>query len=147
MLTWKALVIFAVVSIISIAAVAKGNFQAEGKVFEVESRNGEVEFRFKGKITMSYATALIDDPKRQWNHIALESTDVPIRIGDWTRRHKPDQVATHPDTQLIYTELSNFAKSGQLVQLSIDNPSLTFSNVGVLVNISGTYVYARTSGG
>ena len=124
-------------------AQAKGIFQAQGKVIEVREDQGAVAFRFVGWISFGYATAPDSHPKRRWKDMGWDAADGWGRIGDWTEPSKPGEKAGRPDPQAAYVTLSGFAKAGQRIQFSIDNPGLFFSNRGQLMRVSGTQVYAH----
>lgn len=141
---WK---IVALAMAVAVAPVAypKGNFQARGTISNVERHGVEINFRFAGTMSVGYATAPRSDPKRKWSNIALDAADVTVHISDWTQAHHPSEKAAQPETERIFALLTELMKSGSVVQLSVDNPSLSFSNVGELTRVSGTFVYARIS--
>jgi hypothetical protein len=132
-------------STMTVAAVAKGNFQAQGIVSEVQRSGDAITFRFVGRIQLVYSSGAID-PQAPQKLIEFESASVLIHVAGWIQRYNPTEAAEQPDTELTYTTLAALAKSERLVVLSVDNPSLTFSNTGSPVQVSGTYVYARESG-
>lgn len=121
---------------------AKGNFQAQGTISDVQRHGVEITFRFSGSVSLGYATAPQGDAARTWEQVALRATGIEIHIGDWTQVHRPSEKASQPDTERIYSRLSELMKAGSIVQLSVDNPSLSFSNIGELTGVSGTFVYA-----
>jgi hypothetical protein len=122
---------------------AKGIFQAQGKVIEVRKEESAVAFRFVGWISSGYATAPDAHPKRRWKDMRWDSTDVWVRVGDWTEPNNPDQKADRPDPGAAYATLTEFMNAGQRVQFSIDNPGFFFSNKGQLMRVSGTQIYAN----
>lgn len=124
------------------AAHAKGIFQAEGKIAELQRDKDAITFRFVGWISFGYATAPDDHPKRRWKDISWDAADIAVRVGDWTQRYKPAEKADRPDAEQIHATLSELVKSGRPIGFSLDNPSLSFSNKGQLVRASGTYIYA-----
>lgn len=125
------------------AAQAKGIFQAEGKITELQKNGNVITFRFVGQISFGYATAPETHPKRKWRNIGWDAADISVRIGDWTKRYKPSEKDAHPDAEQIYKNLSELAKADRLIQFSLDNPTFSFSNNGQLLRVSGTYIYAR----
>lgn len=143
---WNAVALLAVVLAVSPAAYAKGIFQAEGRISELQRRGDEITFRFVGKISFGYSTAPNTDPRRQWKDIDFEATDISVQVGDWTQPHKPAERADPPVADRIYAKLSDLTKIGRAVRFSVDNPSLSFSNVGQLVRVSGTFIYAQDPG-
>jgi hypothetical protein len=138
---WKSFPFLIAALLFSTTVAAKGNFQAEGKLFEVRKSGEEVTFRFVGGLSLTYLSTATTQ-----NLITLESADVVVHIRNWTQEHNPSVAAGRPDTERVFTALARLAETGRAVKLSIDNPSLTFSNVGRLTELSGTYVYARESG-
>jgi len=141
----KLLIVLAAVLTVSPVAYSKGIFQAEGKIAEIERRGDAITFRLVGKISFGYATAPDGDPKRRWKDIAWDAADVAVHIGDWTQPFKPSERADRPETERIYATLSKLLKTGRAIQFSVDNPSLSFSNVGQLMRVSGTFIYPRGS--
>jgi hypothetical protein len=142
---WKSLVAAFVGTLFLSAALAKGNFQGEGIVSEVQKSGEEVTFRYVGSISLAYATAPAGDPKRQWNSITVDTANILVRIRNWTESHNPSKRANLPDVDRIFQMLSALAVPGRKVVISVDNPSLSFSNLGDLTAIDGTYVYAVES--
>jgi hypothetical protein len=138
---WKFLPSLIAALLMSTTAAAKGNFQAEGKLSEVRTNGEEVTFRFVGGLSLTYSFTATTQ-----NLISLESADVVVHIRNWTQEHNPSVAAGRPDTERVFATLSTLAETGRTVKVSIDNPSLTFSNLGQLTELSGTYVYARESG-
>jgi hypothetical protein len=134
-----------VVLAIAIAAYAKGAFQAEGTISDLQTRPDEITLRFTGKISLGYATTAASD-STQWKDLDINTLGVTLTIHDWTSRHRPDQKADPAETDReisrIYTELAEYAKSSRPLRISIDNPQLTFSNDGQLVRVSGTFIYS-----
>ena len=132
-----------VVLAMAFPAHAKGAFQAEGKISDVQTRANEVTLRFTGQISLGYATAPPGDSSTQ--DLNITTAGVTLKIRDWTRRHRPDEKADPAETareiDRIYTNLADLAKGGRTVRVSIDNPQLAFSNVGQLVGVSGTFIY------
>ncbi len=124
-------------------ANAKGIFQAEGKITELQKNGDVITFRFIGTISFGYATAPDRNPKRKWRDIGWDATDISVKIGDWTRPYKSTERDAHPDAQSIYKTLSDLAKTDRSIQFSLDNPTFTFSNTGQLLKVSGTYIYPR----
>jgi hypothetical protein len=143
--SWKVLTVFAAALAVSPVAYPKGIFQAEGKIAQLERRGDAIMFRFVGTISFGYATAPDADPRRRWKHIAWEAADVAVYIGEWTQPFKPSKRADHPETERIYATLSELMKTGHGIQFSVDNPSLSFSNVGQLMRVSATFIYPRGS--
>jgi hypothetical protein len=141
----KVLIVLAAVLTVSSVAYPKGIFQAEGKIAQLERRGEAITFRFVGKISFGYATAPDADPRRRWKDIAWDATDVAVHISDWTQPFKPSVRADRPETERIYATLSELMKTGRAIQFSVDNPSLSFSNVGQLTRVSGTFIYPRGS--
>jgi hypothetical protein len=72
-------------------AHAKGIFQAQGKVTQVERAGDSVTFRFAGWISSGYATAPDSNPKRRWQNMRWDAVDVPVTLGDWTQLHEPER--------------------------------------------------------
>jgi|SRR5882672_866147 len=130
---------------LAVAAHAKGAFQAEGTISDVQTRAGEVSLRFAGKISLGYATASPSDSTTPWKELNVTTAGVTLTIRDWTRRHRPDQKAdpAEIDREIgrVHKDLTDFAEPGRPLRLSIDNPQLTFSNDGQLVGVSGTFIY------
>jgi RNase P/RNase MRP subunit p29 len=46
-------------------------------------------------------------------------------------------------TDEMHTALTGFEKGARRIQFSLDDPTLSFSNRGQLVRVSGTRIYAR----
>ena len=124
------------------AAQAKGIFQAQGKIADVRQSNDSITFRFTGWISFGYATAPDDSPKRIWKNMRWDKADVTVQVGNWTQRYEPTEKATQSDAAQVLPTLSELAGSGRQMSFSIDNPTLSFSNRGQLVGVSGTYIYA-----
>lgn len=141
--TFGKLALCATLLAVSCAADAKSIFQAQGKIAEVRQKGDSITFRFTGWITFGYATAPDDNPKRRWKDLGWDYVDVTVQVGNWTQRTKPSEKATQSDAAQILRALSELASAGSQVQFSIDNPTLSFSNRGDLVSVSGTYVYAK----
>ena len=125
------------------AAGAKGIFQAQGKIADVRQTDGSITFRFTGSISFGYATAPDDNPKRRWKDLHWDYVDLTVQVGNWTQRSKPSERAAQSDAAQILPALSELASAGRQMQFSIDNPTLSFSNRGELIGVSGTYVYAN----
>ena len=127
-------------------AHAKGSFQAEGTISDLQRRGDEVTLRFAGKISFAYATAPAGDSRREWKDLNVIAAGVTLKIRDWTRRNTPGEKAApaelNRELDSIYTGLSDLARAGRIVRISIDNPQLSFSNIGELVGVSGTFIYA-----
>ncbi len=121
------------------AAHAKGAFQAEGTISDVQTRADEVTLRFTGQISLGYATAPAGDSSTQ--DLNITTAGVTLKIRDWTRRHSPDEKADPAEIaremDRIYANLADLATGRRTVRVSIDNPQLAFSNVGQLVGVSG----------
>ena len=134
-----------VVLAMAFPAHAKGAFQAEGTISDVQTRADELTLRFTGKISLGYATASAGDSSTQWKDLNIITSGVTLKIRDWTRRHGPDEKADPAEIareiNRIYTDLADLAKGRRTVRVSIDNPQLAFSNVGHLVGVSGTFIY------
>ena len=140
--TFGTLALCAILLAAACAAEAKGIFQAQGKIADVREKDDSITFRFTGWISFGYATAPEDNPKRRWKDLRWDYADVTVQVGNWTQRTKPFEKATQSDAAQILRALSELASAGRQMQFSIDNPTLSFSNRGELVGVSGTYVYA-----
>jgi hypothetical protein len=140
-MVWKSLTTVLSATLLLSTAFAKGNFQAQGVVSEVRKNDTEVSFRYVGSLSLGYATTTASNPKRQWKIIEVDDANVLVRINHWTEKHEPSKRARVPDTDAVFQKLSALATPMQKVRLSIDNPSLTFSNLGELTAIDGTYAY------
>ncbi len=127
-------------------AHAKGIFQAQGRISEVERAGDTLTFRFTGWISFGYASAPDSDPKRRWRDMGWDKADVRVRIGEggWTRRYKDTERDDRPDVDAVQPSLVATARSPEKATFSVDNPGLTFSNRGELVGVTGTYIYARS---
>lgn len=136
-------ILFCVLAGICVVAQAKGIFQAQGRVTEVQRSGDGITFRFAGWITAGYATAPEKDPKRRWVDIGWNSVDVPVSLGEWTRRDDSRVKDERPDVDATFAELRRLAASGHKVMFSVDNPGLIFTNRGELARVSGTYIYAH----
>jgi hypothetical protein len=142
---WSRTIALVVVLAIASTAHAKGSFQAEGIISDFQRRGDEVTFRFTGRISSTYATAPAGDSRREWKDLTVIAAGITLKIGDWTRRNKPDERADPAEVgrevDRVSTDLSALAKVGRAVRISVDNPQLTFSNIGALVRASGTFIY------
>jgi hypothetical protein len=143
-MNWRALALLAALTVAP-AVSAKGIFQAEGVISDVQRRDNEVTFRFAGTISFGYATAPNANPTRQWKDVNFVVTDIPVQVSGWTSVRNPGVSAEAAEIDRICSKLAELAKSGRRVRFSLDNPMLSFSNVGELVRASGTYVYAVES--
>ena len=139
--SWKVLVAMLALGLTPVT-YAKGNFQAQGTIADVQKQGIDITFKFSGSLSLGYATAPQGDAARKMEQVALRVTGIEIHIGDWTQAHRPSEKASKPDVERIYSRLSDLMKAGSIVQLSVDNPSLSFSNTGELTGVSGTFVYA-----
>jgi hypothetical protein len=142
---WSTLALLAVL-VVAPAAHAKGIFQAEGAISELQRHGDEVTFRFVGKLSFGYATAPDSDPRRQWKDLSFVATDIAVRVDGWTRARSPAVRADDAEVDQIFAKLAELQKTGRAVRFSLDNPNLSFSNVGQLVRASGTFIYAVDSG-
>jgi hypothetical protein len=124
-------------------AQAKGIFQAQGKITQVQKDGNAITFRFSGWISSGYATAPDSDPKRRWRDLGWDSADVAVTLGDWTQALKSESKDERPDLDTLYASLRDLADRNRLVVFSLDNPGLQFSNKGQLKRVSGTYIYPR----
>jgi hypothetical protein len=59
-------------------AQAKGIFQAQGKITQVQKAGDTITFRFSGWISSGYASAPDSDPKRRWRSLRWDTVDVPV---------------------------------------------------------------------
>jgi len=143
MMTPKKFAVLAIILAVWSVVHAKGIFQAEGKIAELQMNQGAITFKFAGRISFGYATAPDTHPKRQWRDVDWEGTNITVSVGDWTQAYKPTERADYPDTERRYTTLLGLMKTGHSIQFSLDNPSLSFSNSGQLIRVSGTQIYAR----
>jgi hypothetical protein len=123
------------------AAHAKGVFQAEGLIRDIEKGSDAIVFRFVGKLSFGYASAPDTHPRRRWRDIAWEFVDVPVQVSHWTRRNKPGERSDEAEAERAYESLARLAAAGRPVRFSLDNPGLSFSNRGQLVGVSGTQIY------
>jgi hypothetical protein len=141
----RTIALFVVLAMAS-TAHAKGSFQAEGIISDFQRRGDEVTLKFTGKISSTYATAPAGDSRREWKDLTVIAAGITLKIGDWTRRNKPDETADRAEVDRevdrISADLSDLVKAGGAVRISVDNPQLTFSNIGELVRASGTFIYA-----
>ena len=126
----------------SCAVEAKGIFQAQGRISQVQREGDTITFRFAGWISSGYASAPDESPKRRWHDMGWDAVDVPVTLSGWTRAHETESRDDHPDVDRIFAELTDFAIRGRRVGFSVDNPGFQFSNKGQLKRVSGTYVYA-----
>lgn len=127
----------------SVDAQAKGIFQAQGKITQVQKDGNAITFRFSGWISSGYATAPDSDPKRRWRDLGWDSADVAVTLGDWTQPLKSESKDERPDIETLYASLRDLADRDRRVVFSLDNPGLHFSNKGQLKRVSGTFIYAR----
>ena len=127
------------------SALAKGNFQAEGFLSDVQVQGTVLTFRYVGSLELAYATAPAGSPQALMKSLKFEAVDVPVRIENWTERYDPVKRAASPDVAQVAEALSTLAATKRRVLISIDNPVLSFSNIGQLTHVSGSYVYARES--
>src|SRR5258708_29402235 len=88
-----------------LGAQAKGIFQAQGRISEVERAGDTLTFRFTGRISFGYATAPDSDPKRRWRDMGWDKADVRVRIGEWTRGYKDPDRDDPPDLDAIQASL------------------------------------------
>ena len=126
-----------------VPAQAKGIFQAQGRITQVQKAGDSITFRFSGWISSGYASAPDSDPKRRWHDIRWDAVDVPVTRGDWTQLHEPERKDERPNVDVLFASLRGLAERGRLVVFSLDNPGLHFSNTGQLKRVSGTYIHAR----
>jgi hypothetical protein len=124
-------------------AQAKGIFQAQGKIMQVQKAGDSITFRFAGWISTGYASAPDSNPKRRWYNLRWDAVDVPVTLGDWTQLHDPERKDERPDVETLHASLRELSDRGRLVVFSVDNPGLHFSNRGQLTRVSGTRIYAR----
>jgi hypothetical protein len=124
-------------------AQAKGIFQAQGRIAQVQRAGNAITFRFSGWITSGYASAPDSNPKRRWHNMGWDAADVSVTLGDWTRPHEPERADERPDVDALYASLRDLAERGRTVVFSLDNPGLHFTNRGQLTRVSGTQIYAR----
>jgi hypothetical protein len=123
-------------------AQAKGIFQAQGKIAQVQKNGNAITFRFSGWITSGYATAPDSNPKRRWHDMRWDTANVAVTLGDWTQLHEPERKDDRPDVDALYASLRDLSERGRLVVFSVDNPGLHFSNGGQLTRVSGTRIHA-----
>ena len=90
-------------------AHAKGIFQAQGRITELQRSGDTITFRFAGWISSGYATAPDTNPKRRWRDIRWDAVDVPVTIVEWTRPNEPGQRDERPDVDAIYANLRELA--------------------------------------
>jgi len=126
-------------------ALAKGNFQAEGFVSDVQVQGTVLTFRYVGSLKLAYATAPAGNPRQQWKTVEFEAVDVTVRIEHWTEGHNPSKQTATPDIAQVAKMLSDLAATKRKALIAIDNAALAFSNIGQLTQVSGSYVYARES--
>jgi hypothetical protein len=127
-------------------AQAKGIFQAQGRITQVQRAGDSITFRFSGWISSGYASAPDSDPKRRWRDMRWDSVDISVTLGDWTRPHEPERRDERPDVDAVHASLDDLAGRDRVVVFSVDNPGLHFSNKGQLTRVSGTHIYARDTG-
>lgn len=144
-MNWNTLALLVVLAVAP-AAHAKGIFQAEGAISGLQRYGDEVTFRFVGKISFGYATAPDGDARRQWRDLSFVAADISVQVDGWTRARSPAVRADDAEVDQIYAKLTELQKTGRAVRFSLDNPNLSFSNVGQLVRASGTFIYAVDSG-
>lgn len=119
---------------------AKGNFQAEGRITGLEAHEDEITFRFAGTISFRYLSAPENGDSRL---MRFEVRDLPVHISNWTEPYKPEVRARQSATRQFCAKILDLMKSEQPLALSVDNPSLVFSNTGELVRVNGTFFYAQ----
>ena len=129
-------------ALVSSLAHAKGPFQAAGKVTEIRRQGDLITFRFSGGIDFGFASTRTPEDAREWKDVHIDVTNLLVQVKDWTEPYKPEQRATSDNVARVQQKLTELASPGGKVRLSIDNPSLQFSNTGTLVMVSGTFVYA-----
>jgi hypothetical protein len=122
---------------------AKGIFQAQGRITQVQKAGDAITFRFAGWISTGYASAPDSNPKRRWQSLRWDAVDVPVTLGDWTQLHEPERKDERPDVDAVEASLRALSEGGRLVVFSVDNPGLHFSNTGQLTRVSGTRIHAR----
>lgn len=137
---WK--VLLAIVAALALPALghAKGNFQAEGRITGLEAHEDEITFRFAGTISFRYLSAPENGESRL---MTFEARDLPVHIANWTEPYKPSVRARQSATRQVCAKILDLMKSDQPLALSVDNPSLVFSNTGELVRVNGTFFYAH----
>ena len=115
---WSRTIPFFVVLAIASTAYAKGSFQAEGIISGFQRRGDEVTFRFTGRISSTYATAPASDSRREWKDLVVIAAGITLKIGDWTRRNKPDETADPAEVgrevDRISADLSDLAEPVEL---------------------------------
>jgi len=145
MSTWKPLLAATFALGVVAGALAKGNFQAEGLVSDVQVQGTVLTFRYVGSLKLAYATAPAGNPRQQWKTVEFEAVDVEVRIENWTEGHHPSKPAVTPEVAQVAKTLSDLADTKRKALVAIDNPVLAFTNIGLLTRVSGSYVYARKS--
>jgi hypothetical protein len=138
---WPALALLAALAAAP-AVHAKGIFQAEGTISEVRRVGDELTFKFAGTISFGYATAPDADPNRQWKDTNFSVRGIPLQVSGWTSVRNPGVRSDAAEIERICSKLVDLAKKGSRVRVSLDNPTLSFSNIGQLVRASGTFIYA-----
>lgn len=138
--------VLALACVLAGVAEAKGPFQAQGRISNVERQGDVVTFRFAGNIQFSYVTAPASNPARQAKALEFSAVDVPMQLRNWTRAFKPAEKGDPREADAAFARLVEMAKSGRAIRLSIDNPAFSFSNQSELTAVSGTHVYAHDPG-
>ena len=129
-------------TLLSSIAQAQGPFQATGQVTEVGREGDTITFRFSGRIDFGFASTSARDASREWKDVHFDVSNLRVQVKDWSEPYRPGQRAASDEVARAHQKLLDVAALGEAVGISIDNPSLTFSNTGELVLVSGTFVYA-----
>lgn len=140
----RVLTTIALISLAIGTAFAKGDFYAEGTVSDVRFSGDQLTFRFVGSVSFAYASAPLNDPKREWRSIKLDTVSVLVRIANWTDKNDASITDKSPQTKLVFEKLTALA-TGQKVLLAVANPNFAFAPDGLLREIEGTHVNAVPS--
>src|SRR5262245_30533743 len=91
---------------LSLAAYAKGNFQARGTLSDVQVSHGEIWFKFTGEVSVGYETAPEGHPIRKWQQMELRVIDLPMFIANWTEAYNSEKKSPHPPLDKLFATLS-----------------------------------------
>lgn len=142
----RALLLITFLGLLPPLALAKGPFQAMGKVTDVRREGDVITFRFSGTIAFGFWSKPARDAARAWKDAHFDVTNLQVQVKDWTEPYKPGERPSSDNVAHVYQKLADLASPGRNAQLSIDNPGLTFSNTGELVRVSGTFAYVAPTG-
>src|SRR5258708_35660717 len=94
-----------------LGAQAKGIFQAQGRISEVERAGDTLTFRFTGRISFGYATAPDSAPNRRWRALGWDKADARGPIGEWTPRYKDTEAHAPAHADALPATLVTAARS------------------------------------